>query len=73
MDVMKKEILEEYKQIRNKTDFMIRAAERFGKQPSTLRVWWFSKSGFYSIPKEYWKELLEMVKQEPKKALTTNN
>lgn len=71
MDVMKKEIIEEYKQIKNKTDFIIKAAERFDREPSTLRAWWFSKSGFYSIPKEFWKELLEMVKAEPKKGELT--
>lgn len=67
MDIVRKEIIQGFKKIKYKTGFILKAADHFGKVPATLRVHWFSASGFYSIPKKYREELLEMVKAETKK------
>jgi len=50
-----------WKQIDNKTNFIVMAANDLDKSPNTLRHHWFSNSGFWSVPEEHQPRVIELL------------
>jgi len=49
-----------------KSQFIEKCAVEFGKSKKTLRQWWFSNYGDWSVPEEYQEQVIKMLEEETK-------
>ncbi len=66
-DQTKEKIKTEFVKVAYKTGYIKKLALIVDRAPQTIRKTWFSESGFWSIPTEYYQTILDTLEQEPKK------
>lgn len=65
----KEKIKSLWKQLNNngeKSDFINECAEKFNRSAKTIRQWWFSKYGDWSVPVEFQDEVIIDLKKSTK-------
>ena len=53
----------------SKTEFIQLCAKTFGRTKKTIRQWWFSNYGDWSVPNEFQEEVIELLNIRTEKIL----
>jgi len=61
IDNIKKMWTEELNNDGAKTSFIELCAKEFGKSARTLRQWWFSNNGYWSVPEKYQDRVIKLL------------